>query len=471
MTVDYDGVILGGTVQGREAAALAAREGARVALVEPPGAVDRQIRRQILLMALAQGGTPSPLPWESLKHRVKALEAVAYPHFDLDWLATSGVDLVLESGQFSPRPRLAVTTATRRLRSRGYLLAPGTEVTVPVIPGLAATPYLTLDTLLKLETLPEAAIVLGRSSGAIALAQALAQWGTRTTLVSQDDTLLPTEDPDISAFIAGLLEAAGVTLRLGTRLGAIDYRDSPEGFKLSLADGDVLTSPVLILATAPHPTLEGLNLTSLGVQPRVAQGVTIALPVNGRLATAHPRVFACGPALGGYWAEATDHQDVAIALRNALYLPVRKIAWMHRPALLSTTPGYARIGLTVTQAQRWYASEATVVQVPFGAVLQSHRLGDITGFCRWIVHRNGQLLGAHICGPGAEELIQTVTLAIHQRIPLQRLERLPTLPPSLGAMVPCLVEAWQRQRWQPGTWRRDWAENWFNWQRTRRQRR
>jgi hypothetical protein len=36
-------------------------------------------------------------------------------------------------------------------------------------------------------------------------------------------------------------------------------------------------------------------------------------------------------------------------------------------------------------------------------------------------------------------------------------------------MVPCLVEAWQRQRWQPGTWRRDWAENWFNWQRTRRQ--
>lgn len=467
MTVDYDAVILGGTVQGREAAALAAREGARVALVESPGEVDRGVRRSLLLTALGQAGSSQSQTWEGLRSQVKALEAVAYPHLSLDSLATSGVDVVLEPGQFSPRPNLAVTTVTRRLRSRGYLLAPGTEVTVPEIPGLAETPYLTVDTLLDLEALPESAIVLGRSAAAIALAQSLAQMGTHTTLVTRGDRLLPTEDADISAFVEALLEAAGVTLRLSTRLDAIHYKDS---FGASLADGDLLQAQTLVLATASHPALGPLNLSSIGIQPQTVHGIATALPVDDRLATAHPRLFVCGPALGGYWAESMDCQEVAIALHNALYLPWRKLSLLNRLALLLTTPEYARLGLTAAQASRWYGSEATVVQVPFGQVLKTHFGGDITGFCRWVVRRDGQILGAQICGPGASELMHTVALAVQQTIPIQRLERVPTLSHSQAAIIPLMVSAWQQQRWQQGTWRRDWAENWFNWRRSRRRR-
>ncbi|PZV17908.1 MAG: hypothetical protein DCF21_09015 [Leptolyngbya sp.] len=475
MTVDYDGVIIGGTVQGREAAALAARQGARVALVEPPGAVDRRIHRQLLLMALAQAGAVENAGWGSLKHQVSALAAVAYPHLNLDCLATSGVDVVLEPGQFSLRPQLAVTTLSRRLRSRGYLLAPGTEVTVPAIPGLVETPYLTLDTLLALETLPESAVVLGRSGEAIALSQALALLGTRTTLVTRGDTLLPTEDADLSAFVAALLEASGVTLKLDTQLEEIRYKD---GFEISLSQGDALSEPLrerlgaasLVLATASHPVLEGLNLSRIGLQPRTIHGKPTMLPVDDRLATAHPRVFACGPALGGYWADATDHGDVAIALHNLLYLPWRKFSHLNRPALLHTTPEYARLGLTAAQARRWFGSAATVVQVPFGQVLKAHYGDDITGFCRWVVGDDGQILGAQICGPGASELMYAVALAVQQSIPLQRLDQVPTLSPSLAAMISVMVDSWQRQRWHQGTWRRDWAENWFNWRRTRRRR-
>lgn len=465
MTVDYDGVILGGTVQGREAAALAAQEGARVALVELPGEFDRQVHRHLALTVLAQANETST--WNFLRQRVNALQALAFPHLSLDCLANRGVDVVQQVGQMGNRPYLAMTTAERRLRSRSFLLAPGTRVTIPNLPGLSQTPYLTVDTLLDSQTLPESAIVLGRSSGAIALAQALAHLGTRTTLISRGNTLLPTEDPDMSAFVAGLLEAAGVTVKLGDRLQAVNYKD---GFELCLANGERLTSAVLVLATATHPALEGLNLSSIGIQPRTIHAVPTALPVDDRLGTAHPRIFACGPVLGGYWAESTDHQDVAIALRNALYLPWRKLSFLNRPALLQTTPEYARIGLTATQARRWYGSEAMVLQVPFGQVLKAQLTEDSTGFCRWVAHRNGQLLGAQICGPGTSELMQTVALALHRRIPLQHLHRLPTLSPSLAAMVPLMVGEWQRQRWQPGTWRRDWAENWFNWRRSRRRR-
>ncbi|WP_348253824.1 FAD-dependent oxidoreductase [Leptolyngbya sp. NM1-A1] len=465
MTVDYDAVILGGTVQGREAAALAAREGARVALVEPPGAVEQQIRRQIVLTTLAQARASQGQTWESVKSQVRSLEAIAYPHLNLDGLATSGVDVVLEPGQFSPRPNLAVTTLTRRLRSRGYLLAPSTAATVPDIPGLAETPYLTVDTLLDSAALPESAIVLGRSAVAIALAQSLAQMSIPTTLVTRGDQLLPIEDPNISAFVEALLEAAGVTLKLNTRLDAIHYKDS---FEVSLADGDLLKAQTLVLATAAHSILGPLNLDSIGIHPQIVHGVATGLPVNDRLATPHPRVFACGPALGGYWAESTDRQEVAIALHNALYLPLRKVSFLNRPALLHTRPEYARIGLTADQARRWYGSEATVVQVAFGQILKAHYGSETTGFCRWIVRADGQLLGAQICGPGASELMHTIALAVHQEIPLQRLDQVPTLSHSQAEIIPLMVSEWQRQRWQHGTWRRDWAENWFNWRRTRR---
>ena len=461
MTVDYDGVILGGTVQGRAAAALAAREGARIALVEPPGSVDRQLRRQLLIAGLAQG---ADLSWSQIKGHIDALGAIAYPHLHLDYLASGGVDVVGEVGQFSPRPQLAVTTASRRLRSRRYLIAPGTQITAPEIPGLAATAYLTLDTLLELDTLPESALVLGRSGGAIALAQALAQRGIRTTLVSRGDALLPTEDADISAFVAALLEAAGVTLCLGAQIGAIAQKD---GYTVTLTDGSVLTGAALIVATAPEAEVEGLNLESLGIRPRLVHGRATALPVDDRLGTAHRQVFACGPALGGYWADATDQSDVAMALHNALYLPWRRFSWLNRPAHLHTSPDYTRLGLTATQVRRWYGSEATLVQVPFGHVLKAHWGEDITGFCRWLVHRNGQLLGAQICGPGASDLMQVVALAVQQQIPLPQIDRLSALPHSLAALLPLMVDEWQRQRWQPGTWRRDWAENWFNWRRSR----
>ena len=462
MAVDYDAVILGGTVQGRGAAALAAREGARVALVEPLGSVERRICCQLVLTALASASPGAD--WHGLKHQVNALETVAYPHLSLDRLATGGVDVVLEPGQFSPQPRLAVTTLTRRLRARGYLLAPGTQVTVPDIPGLAETSYLTLDTLLTLEALPQTAIVLGRSGAAIALAQALARLGTHTTLVSRGSVLLPTEDADLSAFIEVLLEASGVVLRLGSQIETIRQKDEVE---LLLSDGGAIAAQAIILATAPHPLLESLNLASVGIRPRTVHGTTTALAVDDRLATAHSRVFACGPAIGGYWAESTDHQDVAIALRNLLYLPWRRLSSLNRPALLPTAPEYARLGLGAAQARRWYGSEATVLQVPFGQLLKAHQGDDIMGFCRWVVRSDGQLVGAQICGPGASELIHTLALAMQQGIPIQQLERLPTLPHSLTAMLPLLVSTWQQQRWHPGTWRRDWAENWFNWRRSR----
>lgn len=479
MALDYDVLIVGGTVQGRRAAALAAREGARVALVEPPGQVDRILGVQLGLKILDQAaGEAFALPpdpaqratktdWATLRRRIHLATELATAPISLATLATLGVDGIAAQGQFHrqlhglgrSQPRLVFATADRSLRARGYVLCPPTQTTVPAIPGLADTPYRGLDDLPNWDDLPDSAIILGRSPAAIALAQTLARLGRSVTLLSRGDRLLPTEDADLSLFGEQLLRASGVTVQLGQRPTAVAYDGE---FRVTLADATTLQGQQLILGTAPIPATEGLNLTTLGLRP---QGQEI--PVDDRLSTVHPRVFACGPALGGYWATATDFQDVPIAVRNALYLPYRRLTQFHRPGYLPMQPALGRVGMTATQAQRWFGPEALILQINLGDTMAAHLAGDITGLCRWVVHRDGRLLGAQIWGSCAPDLIQTVAGMMQNHRRIHQWERLSTLPHSHREILEQMVAAWQRQRWQPGHWRRDWAENWFNWRRSR----
>jgi len=471
MTVDFDGVMIGGTVQARAVAATAVRQGARIALVEPVGAVESQMRRQLTIQVLAQvsrsrpqasalevSSPPTVGDWARLRQRVAAATDIAYPDLGLDTLAMGGVDAVVESAQFSLKPCLAVTTATRRLRGRRYLLSPPTGVMIPAIPGLAETPVLTPETLLDLPLPPPELVILGRSPDAIALAQSLAMLGIPVTLLTRAEQLLPTEDRDISAYVESLLMASGVNVQLGARLTSVAYAGH---FTVQFTDGDRLKAPHLLLATARHPQVESLHLKRINVQTSRTH-----IPVDDRLKTTRPGCFAFGPCLGGYWADHTDTQDGQIAIHNALYLPWRQIQQLNRVGEITTTPEFARFGMTAHQARWAYGNAAQVIQVPFEQVLKTQLDDRIGGFCRCIMHHDGRILGAQLVGPSASDLAQTLALLAQGRPSRQPFAPSALVPLTTMDMVHRLGEAWQARQWQPGTWRRDWAENWFNWRRS-----
>jgi pyruvate/2-oxoglutarate dehydrogenase complex dihydrolipoamide dehydrogenase (E3) component len=472
MTVDYDGVIIGGTIQARIVAAQAAQQGARIALIEAPGEVHGQIQRQVLLEVLARYSAnrqqhffpnrPAPITqndWSALKQRVAFAGDMAYPHLALDALTISGVDVVLESGQFTPKPRLAVTTDSRRLRGRGYFLSPPSRVTVPTIPGLAGTPVLTPDTLLDLESPPKQLAILGRSADAIALAQSLALLGIETTLMTRGEQLLPTEDPDISQFVASLLMAAGVDLRLNAQLEAVSHEGD---FVIHCSDGDMLKVSQLLIATSRQPQLHDLNLKRINLQASPA-----AIVVDDQLRTSRPRCFAFGPCLGGYWADHTDDLDGQVALQNALYLPWRTLQQLNRVSRIPTLPGFARFGMTAQQALKYYGDAALVIQIPDEQTSKFHLDNRMTGMGRCIIHRNGSVLGAQIVAANAGDLAQTLALLRRRCISIQHVNQAHTLSMTDMEVLERLNHAWQQMRWQPGCWRRNWAENWFNWRRSR----
>jgi pyruvate/2-oxoglutarate dehydrogenase complex dihydrolipoamide dehydrogenase (E3) component len=300
---------------------------------------------------------------------------------------------------------------------------------------------------------------LGRSPDAIALAQALALLGIRTTLISQGERLLATEDPDMSQFVESLLVAAGVDLRLQVRLQGIQHQDK---VAIQFTDGSVLKVSHLLVATSLQPQLHALNLGQINLQasPR-------AIAVDDLLKTSHPRCFAFGPCLGGYWSDHRDHQDGPVALQNALYFPWRKVHQLNRVCRLTTSPEFARFGLTAQQALRYYGPAAQVIQIPFEQISKFHLDDRMTGICRCIIHQNGMVLGAQIVADNGTDLVQTLALMAHQHVPIQALDRARTVSITDLEMLEQISEAWQQHRWQPGCWRRDWAENWFNWRRSR----
>lgn len=462
MAVDYDLVVLGGTQAGYEAANHAAHLGARVALVlhELDG---RRSQLQTLGTLWATRFPRNADAKSSQEYWQWALQRATLIAENLcsdapQQLMVQGVDVIAERGQLVGKRPLEVVTASRRLTTRALLLATGSVPRLPAIPGLDSVPYKTPATLLQQKMLPQSVAILGSSPIALALCQTLCRLGTAVTLITPAATLLNQEDPDISRWITAQLRAEGAQLHLETPVAAI----ATDNRKISLQLSDAtVTVEALVVAVRPSPNLAGINLEKVLNSDQ-------ALTVNSYLQTSHPRIYACGAVLGGYEMPAIARQEAFIAVANALFWNRRQIDYGTIPYDLPTQPAMARIGLTEPQAKRRYSeADLLICRQSLYNNPKAQWLESTIGFCKLIAHRNGQILGVHGVGPEATEWVQTIALLMSQKTPWHAIANASTLPYSLSEVLRQATQQWQSDRWQPGQWRRDWAENWFNWRRSR----
>lgn len=457
MTFDYDLVIIGGSVAAVHAAKTASQLKARVALVQPPSpnSIENEIWRwQRQPFALSPELSFYDLP-------------VGEPYSPAI-LASLGIDIIIGEGQFRPKPKLAFETNDRLLRSRSYLLAPDLIPATPNnIEGLNRINCEQFNQKVlnnfrdfhQFEN-PHHLIVIGSIPQGIEIAQNFAHRGSLVTIIVRSSQILPKEDPEAAFLIQAQLEADGIRVITQTSVTQIKQINQ----KTWVQAGDkALEADRICIATGNQPKLQSLNLDRVGVETvKYNDSSGENLIVNQKLQTTRSNIYACGKLSQKYTLTNMAIQETDIAIKNALFFPIYKINYNQIPWAIFTQPQLARVGLTETQAKEQYGKDVLVFRQYFQHIAAAQLQGETTGFCKVITRRNGKLLGVHLVGPAASELIHPFALAMQNNLKISAIGVPSHIFPSLSEINYQTAQLWQQQRIRP--WQKV-LEAFFNWRR------
>ncbi|HLO88240.1 MAG TPA: NAD(P)/FAD-dependent oxidoreductase, partial [Nostocaceae cyanobacterium] len=381
MPIDYDLVIIGGSLAGYQAALAATQLRAKVALVEPQinyelqyhqalGEIAKLVQHSRELVNLGiyspnlnLNGTQSPLvspsasiAWPRAMLYAQSISTNLEQQHSLANLVAQGVDVILGDGEFQPSPQLSFRVGNRLLFARTYILATGSRPAIPNIEGLQTTGYLTLANIyqvLEQPNPPKDWVILGGVPQSIEIAQILARLGCHVTLIVQQPYLLAEIDPELNQLLIAQLEVDGVKILTQTTVTQVR---SIEDKKWIQAGDRAISVEEILVATRVRPNLELLNLASVGVKWHQRQ-----LVINEKLQTTNHQIYACGDILGGYSFNNIANYEAQIALKNALFFPKFSINYRCIPWGIYTQPMLAQVGLTETRAKRLYKTHEFLV--------------------------------------------------------------------------------------------------------------
>jgi dihydrolipoamide dehydrogenase len=246
---------------------------------------------------------------------------------------------------------------------------------------------------------PASLAVVGAGASGSEIASAYARLGTAVTLFEALDRVLPTEDADISKVVDRGLKRQGMTIHTNTFVENIESTES----MCRYTHGDTQAeADWLVIATGRGPDLEALGLDNAGVK----RGTAGLIEVDGRLRTSADGVYAIGDLVPGPALAHKASDEGIIAVEDAAGLETHPIDYPDIPRATFCTPNVGSFGLTEAQA-RDAGHDVVVGKIQYGAVGAGTVYGDRTGLVKVVGDKQyGELLGGHIAGTRATELIQ-----------------------------------------------------------------
>jgi dihydrolipoamide dehydrogenase len=250
-----------------------------------------------------------------------------------------------------------------------------------------------------LEKLPATMVVVGAGASGTEIASAYARLGVKVQLFEALDRVLPTEDADISKLAERGFKKQGIELHTSTLVENVQSHDDRCTFTVGGQDDE---AEWLVIAAGRGPDVEGLGLEDAGI--RLDENGLVA--VDGALRTNVQGIWAIGDLVPGPALAHKASDEGIIAVEDAAGLQTHPIEYVDVPRATFCSPNVASFGLTEEQA-REAGHDVTVGKVQYGAVGAGTVYGDRTGLVKVVGDkRYGELLGGHIIGAKATELIQ-----------------------------------------------------------------
>lgn len=333
-----------------------------------------------------------------------------------------GVRVVREAAHFVDARTVA--SDSLRVAARKFVIATGSRASVPPIPGLETTPYLTNETVFELTALPERLIVLGGGPIGVELGQAFRRLGSEVVIVEAED-ILGREDPEAAEVVRQQLLADGVEILAGSR--ALRVEPGPVVVVQSGGQEVRVSGSHLLVAVGRTPSLEGLNLEAAGIAFD-RHGVR----TDRSLLTTNRRVFAIGDAAGRGQFTHLAGAHASLVVRRALFaLPVNADT-LQVPRVTYCDPEVAAIGLGEAEARRHHGADIRIQVFEFAENDRAQAEGDVRGFGKLITSARGKVLGVTLVGRHAGDHIHLWSLALASGLKLSQMTGMIAPYPTRG---------------------------------------
>jgi dihydrolipoamide dehydrogenase len=258
--------------------------------------------------------------------------------------------------------------------------------------------------------------------------------GTKVTIIEMLDRVFPVKgmDADLSHKLAEILKKQGITIHLESRVTRVEDKDGRKAVYFSngkVSEESVVMADVVLVSAGRAPFTEGLNLEAAGVAMEKRR-----IPVNHKMQTNVPHIYAIGDVTGGGLAHVASMEGI-VAAENITGHEAR-MDYKAVPACIYTEPEVASVGLTEQEA-RDKGYDVRVGSFPFANLGKAMAMNETNGFVKVIAdNKYGEILGVHIIGPHATDLIHEAVVSIQLENTVEELMRTihahPTLAEAIG---------------------------------------
>jgi dihydrolipoamide dehydrogenase len=288
-------------------------------------------------------------------------------------------------------------SGTDTIEARAVILATGSEP--KSLPGVTIDEKLVISSngAVRQEHAPKSLVVIGAGAVGVEFADVYATYGTQVTIVEFLPRLVPIEDEEASAHLARSFGRRGITIKTGVKVNAV----KPGGSGVVVeTEGERFEAEQVLMAVGRGARIKGLGLEPLGVQ--MERGF---VKVSPRMETSAKAVYAIGDMAGPPLLAHKAMAEGIVAAEAIAGKNPRPLDYGNVPSCTYCRPQIASIGLTEAKAKE-NGREVTVGKFPFTASGKAVALGETEGFVKVVADKGtGEILGAHIVGPEATEMI------------------------------------------------------------------
>jgi dihydrolipoamide dehydrogenase len=422
--MQYNIAVIGGGPGGYVAAIYAARSKAKVALIEkdeiggtclnkgciPTKALIQSAHIYDLIKKAKRFGVNAEnvnINWEAMQQNKNTIVANLTKSVET-LLKVNGVDIYKGKAKLIDSNTINIISEVgeKSIRAEIIILATGSYPATIPIPGHDLEGVITSDEALSLPEVPQSMLIVGGGVIGIEIGYIYKTLGTEVTIVEIMPQILPRHDEEIARDLREVLQNIGIRIYTDAKIKSIEKISNHLKTTYETKQGiESVTTQKVLMSVGRKPVIDAFEALNLQMQPT-------GIVVDNYLRTSINNIYAIGDVTGKSMLAHVASQQGIVAAQNALG-ENKKMVYSVIPSCIYSHPEVASVGLTEQQAREKYKGKIKISKFPFTANGKAMTLGEIDGYVKMICDkRYNEILGVHIIGPHATELIAEAALAI-----------------------------------------------------------